>query len=245
MFIIFINQNQSKPMKKFVAPFIILFTCMLSFFPLDALLHFQEIYPETVQALEMTENFLGDRHGAFRGDLVAYLSDGSGWKVHPDSRITYSHWSQGDVVRIMVRNDFYWFKREHKFSLYNYNRNESVKVMLVHHKTFPPLKVIDVDFYYASSATYPVTETVIVYHDDGTQEAIESTHWETSPSDPRKILALNDGSVWDIKDSWNYFVPGTHVYVGAQGRNGISFDFVIICGDQREAIWTWARPTNY
>ena len=176
-------------MKKIASSILVLFFCISALAPLEGLLHFQDIYPETVQTLELIGDFAGDRHGAFRGDLVAKLSDGSEWKVHPENRDSFSRWCQGDVVRVMARTDWYWFKREHKFSLYNYNTNESVKVMIVAHKLFPEsLRIASVDYYYGGYTYVPVTETVTIYHDDGSQEAIESTHWETRLTDQRKVL---------------------------------------------------------
>lgn len=209
---------------------------------LSALSNYAEVYPPIMQAIIDSAFFRGDIHGEFVGDDVTILSDGSAWKVHPDSIATYRSWNLGDIVHIAVRTDWYWFKREHKFLLYNHNRAESIKVMLAQHKMIP-LKIVSTDTYYKSQRAVFIPQTV--YTTDVHGNNVSETHTQFShyePSNPRKVIALSDGSVWVIKDNLNEFQLGMNVYVGAQGQPEKFYDFVMISGKEREAEWTLARP---
>lgn len=231
-------------MKSFLHLMIVFGLCLTSATHLDAYLYDHEIYPEIIQSIEETGVFLGDRHGEFKGDHVAILSDGSAWKIHPKNHKTYRQWDKGDVVTIMVRTDRYWFKREHKFVLYNYSRNETVNVMLVCHKQYPkPLKVLVTDSFCVGYETYPEVKWITIYRNDGTTELVSVTEWKTRPV-YRKALGLSDGTIWEIKDGIDDFTIGTHVYVGAQYIDNDDYDFILIRGDQREARWTWASCLN-
>lgn len=81
--------------------------------------------------LETAEPYNGDRSGRFVGDPLATLSDGSQWKVHPDNKKRFFDWQQGDKVYILPRTSFYWFKREHKFKMYNATKDQYIKVMFI------------------------------------------------------------------------------------------------------------------
>lgn len=206
--------------------------------PLEAIRNFEQIYPSVIQRLENTYIFYGDRHGEFEGDLVAYLSDSSAWKVHPKHRDIYSRWSRGDYVRIKVRTDFYWFKREHKFSLYNLSNGESVNVMLAQHINNPfPLKIVSTDVY-IKGYTWTTKKDVQI-DEDG--KPYETTSLKKVPI-LRKVICLSDGSYWVIKENFDEFTLGANVYVGAQGHPTKWYDFVLISGIEREASWTYARP---
>lgn len=203
---------------------------------------FRTVYPEVGQTLVGTEIFVGDRHGDFEGDYVTHLSDGSAWKIHPDNREVYQTWCVGDVVRIKVRTDWYWFKREHKFFLYNQTRGESAKVMLIQHINYPyPLKIVSSETYAKSTKLVRVPKAVLVYKNGKFVEEMTIVY-ESQPCDYRKILGLSDGSYWVIKNDFDLFTLGTAVYIGAQGSQTEFYDFVLIVGDQREAQWTYARP---
>ena len=204
--------------------------------------NFAEVYPPSVQMLQNTTQFVGDRHGDFVGDSVAILSDGSCWKVHPTSQGIYRFWQPGETVRIKVRTDWYWFKREHKFALYNYDRDESIKVMLVEHCA-EPLQIVDTKSYAKSQRAVYNPHTVYYQNSNGTQSSYTTYHFSHyAPMDFRKILALSDGSVWVIRKNLGEFEVGMKVYIGAQGVPDRFYDFVFIVGDEREAKWTYARP---
>lgn len=193
--------------------------------PIIAFTNFADTYPSVMQTLLGSDIYQGDRHGDFKEDLVAILSDGSAWKIHPDSGKLYLTWKAGDSIHIKARTDHYWFKREHKFLLYNHTRDESVKVMFVQHKTFP-LQIIGTESYYKT--------TVPIYDKDNRLVSY-------APAEPRKVLYLNDGSVWVIREKLDEFQTGMSIYIGAQGRKDAFYDFVLIIGDERDAKWTLAR----
>lgn len=225
-------------MKRLVVVLALLFGAMKG----EALSDFAEIYPPVMQELVGTDQFRGDRHGDFWGDSVAVLSDGSAWKVHPESEETYRTWLPGEVVRVIARTDFYWFKREHKFALYNANRNQFAKVMLVCHKE-EPLTIVGIDTYHKGyQAVYNENTYEVRENDGSTRTHTEHVFSHYVPADFRKILFLSDGSVWVIRENLSAFQLGMRIYVGAQGRHDAFYDFVLIGGDQREAVWTWARP---
>lgn len=230
-------------MKKLLMIAGLLIACLVSCVNVQAISNFENIYPPVVQNIDATAIFNGDRHGEFEGDYVAILSDGSAWKIHPDCREMYARWEAGETVRVKVRTDWYWFKREHKFALYNYQRGESVKAMIVHHKDYSaPLYIFTSETYAKSTRLVSVPHYVTKYKSDGTTETEVVYHQEWQPCDFRKVLGLSDGSYWVIKDKFNDFLIGSRVYVGAQGHPTHFYDFVLISGDQREAEWTYARP---
>ncbi|MDR3624724.1 MAG: hypothetical protein P4L16_06250 [Chlamydiales bacterium] len=217
------------------------FTCTATPAP-QASDHYSDIYPSIIQTIASTSVFSGDRHGQFEGDLLTTLSDGSTWKIHPDSRSTYESWQVGDHVRVKLRTEFYWFKREHKFELFNHDRGQTVKVMLIKHKTIPgPLKIISTETYAKSTRTIQETKEVLKVKEDGTTKKEYVIETKEEPCDFRKILSLNDGSTWVIKENLNQVQLGSRVYIGAQGVPGQFYDYVIITGDQREALSTRAR----
>ncbi len=214
------------------------FALCFSAFSLQAITNYAEVYPNSLQHIQFKGVFSGDRHGKFEGDLMAILEDGSEWKVHPKSRATFESWSMGDIVRVKVRTDWYWFKREHKFQLYNHTKGQTVNVMLTKHIDYPSaLKITSVETYFKSYGFVPHTKYVFI---DGELKPV--TKYSYEPTNPRKVIMLSDGTTWVIKDNLNDFQIGSRVYLGAQGVPNVFYDFVLISGDQREAIWTWARP---
>ncbi|MES2122649.1 MAG: hypothetical protein V4492_07740 [Chlamydiota bacterium] len=204
--------------------------------------NFADVYPPVVQTIVETSPFRGDRHGQFRGDDVVVLSDGSAWKVHPKSKDTYRKWYLGDRIHVSLRTDWYWFKREHKFFLNNLESGEKVKVMCVQHKYYP-LTIVGMDHYCKSYGPTWSPQTELYTDQDGRLQS--QTVWVYGgkvPKDYRKILVLSDGSTWVIKNHINDFQLGMKVFVGAQGAPGRFYDFVLIAGDEREAVCTLARP---
>lgn len=198
-----------------------------------SVVEFEMLYPPSVQSLIATDIFRGDSHGQFLGDSVAILSDGSAWKIHPEDTEKYSRWSVGDRVRIRYRTEFYWFKREHKFSLYNQTNGESCRVMIAQHSNYPYRRIESTEL--LTREEY-VTKTKVV---DG--KRIKKSSWEQVPY--AKILRLSDGSIWRIKNrsKFDRFSMGTSVFVGVQGTPGIDYDFILIIGLEREAISTRGR----
>jgi hypothetical protein len=209
-----------------------------------ALSNFIDVYPPIQQTIVDSGLFMGDRHRDFIGDAVAFLSDGSEWKIHPKQRDIFATWNAGDPVHIAVRTSFYWFKREHKFSLCNGVTQESIPVMIVRHKA-TPLKIVATDLYHKSTKSIYSYYTTHTVDENGNRKPVTLSRYEgEKPTDFRKVLVLSDGSCWVIKDNLNTFLLGMEVYVGAQGTPGEYYDFILISGTEREAIWTWARPQN-
>lgn len=208
-----------------------------------ALVNYAEVYPPIMQSLEGSVPFNGDRHGEFWGNPVAILSDGSAWKVHPQSMETFKTWQAGDIIHVGVRTDWYWFKREHKFLMYNHTRGTTAKVMLVQHKT-QPTTIVSTETYYKSKEPHYIYRTV---KKTDPNTGVTTYHTEEifagyKDSNPRKILFLSDGSIWVIKANFNSFQLGMNVFVGAQGVPNKFYDFVMITGTEREAQWTMGRP---
>lgn len=188
-----------------------------------------------VQSLTKMEGFYffeGDNKGDFKGDLVAVLADGSAWKGHPSDTEVLSQWKIGDCIHVQVRTSFYWFKREHKFLLYNHDKNESVKVMLVNYGDVF-LEISD------TSGVYPTnTEIVSFWYYD--MEGNQISDWHIEPCDYRKLLLFNDGSKCLIGDNFQHFKPGMNVYFGFNENRNKSKLF-LISGIGREAKWTWIQ----
>lgn len=175
--------------------------------------------------------FDGDQHGDFKNDIVAYLGDGSAWKVHPTESEIFSQWNINDVVHVGVRTSYYYFKREHKFELVNHSRNETVKAMLVQHSVEPPLTLVFAEIYLENSTVIPYTS----YDHQGRPQ----TNYTISNSYAKKIT-LSDGSIWVLRNGYNEFFIGDRIYVGVNASKS-GFNFFLIKGSEREAIWTWAH----
>lgn len=185
-------------------------------------------YDTTIQYLNNSYLFDGDRHGRFSGDFVCVLNDGSGWKVHPKDTEKYRLWSPGDILHVQVRTSFYFFKREHKFELQNYSRNEIVRVMLVQYPSEPlsinAIQNVQVDGYYGTKSTKDI---------NGNTQTIK----EWVPIFQKEIY-LNDGTVWRLekqKDA-NAFDQGKYVYFSVQ-KESSGFWYYFIAETEREAVW--------
>ncbi|MEM1282834.1 MAG: hypothetical protein AAGG81_04695, partial [Chlamydiota bacterium] len=194
--------------------------------------YLQEAFSEQTELLG-AYIFQGDSHGDFRGDYVAVLSDGSQWKVHPDQPEKFQGWNVGDRIHVEVRTSFYWFKREHKFHLYNHNNGEYIKVMLVDYGD-QPLVVID--------ATKPVATdsyTVPIIRTDSNGNIYVVGHREV-PCSYQSYVTISDGSVWTISKEFSKFKYGRKVYVG-YNESSVSIDPLLISGIEREASWVWTN----
>lgn len=212
----------------------------------------EEIYPPApiMQTFEARgDGYTGDEQGAFRGDEVAILSDGSGWKVHPKDEAKIKTWQRGELVHISLRPRDYWFKREHKFLIYNHTRRESVRAMWVMRQTIP-LEIVSTDLYWKTQDPVYHTETEHWVDEKGIKmERTRTFLAGVIPSNGRKVLGLSDGTYWVIKDDFNEFQLGMKVYVGAQGKKDRFYDYVLITGELGEfgelgkyAVGTFARP---
>lgn len=185
--------------------------------------------------LEIVANYEGDKHGEFRGDLVAVLNDGSCWKVHPKDRTLFSQWVQHDVIQVCKRMTSYWFKREHKFELYNHSTGERVRAMLVQYPTYPTL---------IQDSQTILVDTII--KTNSWVDAWGFIHRDSYKVNVyNKLLFLSDGTLWTIKDEGAFacFCKGDRVYVGYNTNDYTASDRKIspfmISGIEREAHWAW------
>lgn len=172
-----------------------------------------------------TDLYRGDSDGYFIDDLVTVLDDGSAWKIHPDDTRAYSRWMVGDLVQLVARTSFYWFKREHKFMLYNYNANESLRVMLVQYPTVPT--------YIASFQDIVVgghwsTTRVL----DINNNWISITEWV---NDYKRNIYLSDGSVWCVPSD-DRFTAGRFIMPGIN-NDGDRFWYFLGLGLNKESFW--------
>ena len=184
--------------------------------------------------LQSFDIFAGDKHGDFGGDLVAILGDGSAWKIHPDDQEKATYWQFGDSIHISLRTSFYWFKREHKFLLCNHDKGDAVKVMIIRYAEAPlqilvasdiyPTNVIEVEEYIGNDKRgYPIFEEEII------------------STDFKKDIILSDGTAWLIGERFDDFCSEVPVYMGLkETEEGV--DRFLICGNEREAVWTWIKP---
>jgi hypothetical protein len=182
----------------------------------------------TLQYLTSSRLFNGDRHSDFRNDFVAILGDGSQWKIHPKDTNLFKTWEVNDVVHIRARTSFFWFKREHKFEMYNHTRNEIARVMLIQYP-YAPLIILSEQTYLKNSELVPMKK-----RDADGNEITEYTLVNTY----EKVIYLNDGSSWIIKEKIENFTPNKYVYLGVNdAREGLYF--FLITGTEREAVMAW------
>ena len=201
-----------------------------------------QIYPPVIQQLVDIGRCNGDRYGQFRGDPIAVLSDQSVWKIHPDSARQFALWKRGDVICVSERVDRYWFKREHKLLLCNKTTGSTAKAMLFRHSP-SSLQIVNTQNYFKSTRPKYIEEISYEEDDEGKQKKkVKQIFVGYEECDPRKIVTLSDGSVWVIKHHLQELQMGMRVYVGAQGIPQRFYDFILITGDEREAVVTLARP---
>lgn len=124
---------------------------------------------------------------------------------------------------------FYWFKREHKFELYNHTRHESVRVMLVQYPA-NPLVIVQSEIYVSGQQLHSYT----VEDDFGNVDVIY--YWTDMYS---RQVWLNDGSVW-IVGNYDDFRAGRKAYIGVS-KDGKEVVHSLIVGSEREG--TFARAT--
>lgn len=174
-------------------------------------------------------SFQGDKHGDFVGDTVAILGDLSLWKVHPKHTELFGHWKIGERIHIGLRTSWYFFKREHKFTLVNHDRNETVYVMMIQSSNF--IKIAEPPQYNETINGNPSSFRVNLVLEDGTPWEVEST----------------SDVVWDRKTKgWKDtgFAAVSSAHVGYNEEDN-AVSFFIINELEREATYRWARKGNY
>lgn len=214
---------------------LLLFFCFTTVFPdVENLDKNLSVRPKLVSI----ELFSGDRHGDFKGDPVIILSDGSRWKVHPKDEKIISRWNVDDEVKVSLRTDTYWFKREHKFQLINRTRNEKAKVMLVNYgpnpvkiiKTEILKELITIDGIYG--VRIPRGQAKIIFF---SMLNLFSGSRNEGLTLSAKKLSLSDGSVWIIPASRDYSLGKSVYLVKVQDSHG-PFK-ILITGKEKEATW--------
>jgi hypothetical protein len=168
--------------------------------------------------------FDGDKYGDFKNDAVAILSDSSAWKVHPLDQGLFCHWNIEDAIHIRLRRSFYWFKREHKFELFNANRQEVVRVMLVQYP-HDPLVIVE-------AKTYLADYHIAHYTTIDSRGNIQYHYYPVYTCKTR--LQLNDGSFWTTGQN-DHYEDGAHVYLFFDPQDEGSY--ILIKGIEREATW--------
>jgi hypothetical protein len=190
---------------------------------------------DILRTIEKHGTFAGDRYNEFVGDSTLMLNDSSIWKVHPQDTVKVAAWGVNEIVHPRVRQSYYWIKREHKFELYNHNRNETVRVMLVRYP-FNALSVVSiVDLELRGELKFENAKDEygnVIYDSSGKPVLI--SYWETIYA---KCAVLSDGTVWMINTNKSSFQPGKYVYVSANNTID-SFSYILIAGSERDAVWT-------
>lgn len=182
--------------------------------------------------------FEGDRHGEFCGDVVAVLSDGSHWKIHPKQTVSFGSWQPGDVVKIHVRTSFYWFKREHKFYLENLEKNAKIKVMLIDYGD-ASLEIVKTSQAYPTATRNEPIQILLSYNDS---QGNPQYYWQTIgykkvPCNYVKELILSDGKKRIITKQLGYFTEGKTVYI-VHDQFEDQKESLLITGTEREAVWS-------
>lgn len=180
----------------------------------------------SIHTLSTTYFCSGDDYGDFVNDYVAVLSDGSAWKVHPGDTEMYGQWANGDIVHVQVRTSFFWFKREHKFELQNFTRNQSVRVMLMQYPTYP-LSILTVQ-YVEMGGSFVDRNTTNAFGETFTERV-----WIPKLA---ADLYLSDGTVWRLQGENIHFQAGNYVYFSIHREIDKTWNF-LISGKQREAVW--------
>lgn len=188
-----------------------------------------------LRTLVGADRFEGDRHNDFAGDSVAILSDGSRWKVHPKDTEKFSEWGWNEIVHARLRTSFYWFKREHKFELYNHSRREAVRVMLVE---YPYTATYITNFQDVEVSRYmdrkPMKDDCGIYIRDSNGKIIYEYYWVITY---HRDIYLSDGSALRVEKDIESFTLGKFVYLGLNNDSDGLFYF-LISGTEREALWT-------
>lgn len=188
-----------------------------------------------LRSISSVYTFDGDRHNQFAGDYVTVLNDESEWKIHPQDSEKYSQWSTGDIVHPRVRTSFYWFKREHKFELYNHTRNESSRVMLISYPANPlyvfDIQDIEVDRKLETKELKDKYGKIVL---DSAGFPVYEDQWVITY---KTFVYLSDGTAWNITTNKDAFKVGKFVYLGLN-ENSDGFYYFFITGSEREALWT-------
>lgn len=215
-----------------ISRWVVLFSCMAATLCGSV---FDYAVPVPIQGFSL---FGGNAKGYFAGDVVIELADGSAWKVHPDNREAAENWQKGEAVHVQVRNSFYWLKREHKFRLFNHDRSQSVKVMLLRHQ-INPLEIIEETEPFSTKVEL---EARYEFDEEGNLRIIG---YDAVLKGWKKILRLNDGTQWEIRGSFNKFIVGSQLYVGVDDEESCRGELFIIAGRECWAEWTSIYPVTF
>lgn len=217
-----------------------------------------DIHPNSYQEILAITTFQGDRHGDFSGNPLVILQDNSTWKIHPEDMGMFSAWEPGNVVRIGYRTSTYWFKREHKYFMYNVTRKEEARVMLITHQAIPQeLCVVAkrnisgigdlLNFFIDYNISIWPTRNTVSFTWQGDYRYFNYNHVFC-------VVSLSDGSLWFLINRHSELKSGSKVYIGTQFPprvydkeekfyvNNPDFNFFFILGDQREASTCRAYP---
>lgn len=172
----------------------------------------------------------GDANENFKGDFTAILDDGSIWKIHPNHSEHLGRWEIGDKIHVELRTTLDSFEQEHKFILFNHQKDEGLYAMLIE----TPF-VIDISGTPVST-TYPQSGFLREYRDY------------------KKTLVLSDGSKCKINSYANdiRYSQKPPAYIG---YNEVQKDFLdskkkwgqffIITGQGKDAQFEWTTPDSY
>ncbi len=200
---------------------------VLALFCLFPLIAAAPSYESTIRGFTLFE---GDAHGDFKGDFVAHLYDGSAWKIHPKDRKKVEKWSVDERVHIEVRTSRYWKKREHKFFIYNDDRNEPLRTMLVDYGC-DAAEVIDASTVYIYGSR---SEPVYGIDRNGNYDII---YWERV-YDEAMDVTLDSGFVCAVTKHFRSYDPGHRIYLGCNRAEKRDVYF-LISGIEREAVYSW------
>lgn len=197
-------------------PLLALCTSLIGISYLSAEIYQNDVKPELHYVIA-NEIFAGDKHGDYRGDIVAILDDGSKWKIHPTRKKKFLAWDQSDIIHVGLKTSYYFLTRDHHFYLINQTKNEKIKVMMVGMPQ-EALRIMTTDTYVdghkfgPQTYTNPLGRTHVVY----TVQKVYAVN-----------VRLSDGSVWKVKDNIHVFLEGYSVYMGTDMKKNTGAYFLI------------------
>lgn len=163
-------------------------------------------------------------------EVTVELTDGSIWSIQSSDAVKVTSWQSDELIHAQLRKSFHWFKRGHKFRLYNHARQESAKAMIVNYGDSPLI------VFYAYPPVDAPEENVPIYK-FGAEGQPEIARYETLPAGKKAVLQLTDGSTVEIRDRFDKFTTGAEIYVGWDERHGYFGPF-IMTGYGKGAVYT-------
>ncbi len=194
------------------------------------------------QTFKSVSLFEGDTFGDFKNDFVVTFADGSGWKVHPKDRDAIGLWQPDDTIYVQARRGSYWFKREHKFMLYNARLKQAVAAMIVQYPQVP-LVVTEVNLYLAdenkfvpkeiNGKTFKIRDWILNSDYAKGSTKIWNIFYRTK-------VKLSDGSTWIVEgDKTILYQVGSNVYISATKETN-EFFFFLVSNRERNSRWVSA-----